>query len=276
VVAGIVGIGRQKRGKPRLYLGIAGIVLGLGLVAEISCGGVGGGGSTAPTPDFAIAVTATPNSTLVNQDIVWNGTLTALNGYSGSVTLECTSGAPGTCIIAPAMVTPTAAAAGFTVTVGSATTGTFNFQVQGTGATLTHTTPTETLTVATNATVTVTVSPGSATLYADEAGNSWPATFTEQQFTATVSNSTNQNVTWAVTGGSANGTVAGTGLYTTPAVLPNPATVTVTATSAAATSPGSAAVTVRPATGAGASQITVTATAAGGAPHGDAVTLVVQ
>ena len=243
-------------------------------MAEISCGGVGGGGSTALTPDFAIAVTATPNSTMVNQDLVWNGTLTALNGYSGSVTLGCTSGAPGTCGITPATVTPTAAAAGFTVTVGSATTGTFNFQIQGTGATLTHTTPTETLTVATNAMVTV--SPESAILYADEAGNSWPATFTQQQFTATVSNSTNQNVTWAVTGGSANGTVDGTGLYTTPAAAPNPATVTVTATSAAATSPGSAAVTVRPATVVGTSQITVTATAAGGAPQKAMVTLVVQ
>ena len=92
--------------------------------------------------------------------------------------------------------------------------------------------------------VTVTVNPGSATLFANEAGNSWPAGVTQQQFTATVNGSTDQTVTWAVTGGSANGTVDGTGLYTTPAVVPNPATVTVTATSAAATAPGSAFVNV--------------------------------
>ena len=120
VVMGIVGVGRQRRGKPRLYLGIAGICLGLGLMAEISCGGVGGGGSTPPPV------------------------------------------------------------------------------------------------------VTVTVSPGSATLFANEAGNSWPTAVTQQQFTATVNNSTNQNVTWAVTGGSANGTVDGTGLYTAPAVAAEP------------------------------------------------------
>jgi hypothetical protein len=388
---------------------------------------------TGPVPDFAIAVTATPSTTVVNQNVTWNGTLTAVNGYSGSVTLTCTAGAPGTCGIAPSTLTPTVGGAAFTVTLGSATAGAFNFTIQGTDGTLTHPTPTETLTAGTDVTwtdtgsatatvragqsasytfsavpvgggsfssavslgctnlpaltscgfspasiaagagtttvtltiattgpnaarqlmgavlrtawtggggrpyalhfftlswvvlvgivglgrkrrgkprlysgiagiclglgltliscggvaggggggpppppVTVTVSPGSATLYANEAGNSWPAGDTQKQFAATVSNSTNQNVTWAVTGGSANGTVDGTGLYTTPAVAPNPATVTVTATSAAATAPGSATVNVEPPTGLGTSQITVTATAGGGAAHGDVVTLIVQ
>jgi hypothetical protein len=123
---------------------------------------------------------------------------------------------------------------------------------------------------------TVTVSPGSATLFADEAGNSWPAGVTQRQFTATVNNSTNEDVTWAVTGGSANGTVDGTGLYTAPAVVPNPAAVTVTATSAVATSPGSARVTVEAPTGLGTWQITVTAATVGGPTHGDVVTLIVQ
>ncbi|MGD1214218.1 MAG: hypothetical protein ABR861_04445 [Terriglobales bacterium] len=398
---------------------------------------------TTPAPDFTIAVTAAPNTTVVNQNVTWNGALTAVNGYSGGVTLTCTAGAPGTCGIAPATVTPTAGGAGFTVTLGSARAGAFNFTIQGTDGTLTHATPTETLTVTApaadftwtdtgNATatveagqsasytfsatpvgagsfssavsfgcaslpaltscgfspasiaagagtttvtltiattgpnfgtqsrprvgavlrtawtagggrphasnrphiltfftlawvvggiagvgrkrrgkprlygwiagiwlglglmaliscggvaggggttpppVTVTVNPGLATLFADEAGNSWPAGVTQQKFTATVNASTNQSVTWAVTGGSANGTVDGTGLYTAPAVVPNPATVTVTATSAAATAAGSAFVTVAAPTGLGTSQITVTATAVGGAAHGDVVTLIVQ
>ena len=51
---------------------------------------------------------------------------------------------------------------------------------------------------------------------------------------------------------------------------------TVTATSAAATAPGSAFVTVAPPTVVGAWHITVTATAAGGASHGDVVTMTVQ
>src|ERR1017187_4080180 len=44
-----------------------------------------------------------------------------------------------------------------------------------------------------------------------------------QQFSAPVSTSTNQTVTWAVTGGSANGTIdPNNGLYTAPSSLPNP------------------------------------------------------
>ncbi len=176
VVLGIVGVGRKRGGKPRLYGGMAGICLGLGLMAEISCGGVAGGGGGGPPPP-----------------------------------------------------------------------------------------------------VTVTVSPGSANLFADEVGNLWPAGVTQKQFTATVNNSSNQSVTWAVTGGIANGSVDGTGLYTTPAVVPNPAVVKVTATAAAdATKSGSATVNVETPTGLGTSQITVTATAAGGAAHGDVVTLIVH
>jgi hypothetical protein len=274
MLVGIVGIGRERLGKPRLYGGMAGICLGLGLMAEISCGGVAGGGGGG-TPDFAIVVTPTPNSTLVNQNVTWEGALTASNGYSGSVALTCTAGAPATCAITPATMTPTAGGVAFAVTLGSATTGTFSFKVQGTDGTLTHATPTETLAVGTN--VTVTVSPGSANLFADEAGNSWPAGVTQKQFAATVNNSTNQSVTWAVTGGSANGTVDGTGLYTAPAVVPNPAAVKVTATAAAdTTKSGSATVNVETPTGLATSQITVTATAAAGVAHGDVVTLIVQ
>ncbi len=113
-------------------------------------------------------------------------------------------------------------------------------------------------------TATVTVNPGLATLFANEAGNSWPSGVNQQQFTATVNNASDQTVTWAVTGGNANGTVDGTGLYSAPAVVPNPATVTVTATSTSAALPGSTFVTVDAPTPVGTSQITMTATATGG------------
>jgi hypothetical protein len=126
-----------------------------------------------------------------------------------------------------------------------------------------------------SSTTPVTVNPQTGTvLFADEPGNSWPAAVirgsNQQQFTA------NQSVTWAVTGGSANGAIGGTGMYTPPAVVPNPATVTVTATPATGAVAGSAFVTVAAPTVVGPSQITVTATAAGGAALPDVVTLIVQ
>jgi len=92
-------------------------------------------------PNFKIVVTATPNSTVVNQNVTWNGTLTAVNGYSGSVTLTCTAGAPGTRGITPSTLTPTAGGAAFTVKLGSTTPGVFNFTIQGTDGTLTRDTP---------------------------------------------------------------------------------------------------------------------------------------
>jgi len=107
---------------------------------------------TGPFPDFTIAMRASPNATVVNQDVTWNGTLTAVSGYSGNVTLTCTGEVTGTCGITPLNLTPTAGGAAFTVTVGSATAGTFDLAIQGTDGTLTHATPTATLTVGTDVT----------------------------------------------------------------------------------------------------------------------------
>jgi hypothetical protein len=68
-----------------------------------------------------------------------------------------------------------------------------------------------------------------------------------QTFTlaASVTGTTNTAVTWSVSGGSGNGTITSTGVYTAPTTVPNPAKVTVTATSQAdATKSGSFTVTV--------------------------------
>ncbi len=124
---------------------------------------------------------------------------------------------------------------------------------------------------------TVTVSPRSSSIYADEPGNTWPAAETQQQFSAVVNNGNSQTVTWAVSGGAANGTIDANGLYQSPAVAPNPASVTITATSAEATSPGPATVNVQAATAVGTyPNVQISATAAGGAAHTDIVTLVVD
>jgi hypothetical protein len=79
---------------------------------------------------------------------------------------------------------------------------------------------------------------------------------TTQQMTATVLQTFNTAVTWSVAGGSANGTISSTGLYTAPATVPAPAQVTITAISQRdPTKSGSATLTIT--TAAGPSNITV-------------------
>jgi hypothetical protein len=95
-----------------------------------------------------------------------------------------------------------------------------------------------------------------------------------QQFSAMVSNSSSQTVTWAVTGGSGNGTIDSTGLYTAPATLPSPANVQVTATSTATTTPGTATVNLQTPTPTGPFPIIVTITE-GGIQHTTTFTLTV-
>src|SRR5580698_6857737 len=66
-----------------------------------------------------------------------------------------------------------------------------------------------------------------------------------QQFNATVLDTFNTAVTWAVAGGSANGTISTTGLYTAPTTVPTPAQVVIIATSLKdSTKTGTATVTI--------------------------------
>ncbi len=104
----------------------------------------------APVPDFAVAVTANPAAVLAPQTVIWNGTLTAINGYNKTVTLSCTTGKPGTCTFTPASLVPTSGGAAFTVTVGNATAGVFDFTIQGTDGTVTRASTIKTLTVNTD------------------------------------------------------------------------------------------------------------------------------
>jgi len=124
--------------------------------------------------------------------------------------------------------------------------------------------------------ISVSVTPNATVnLYANETGNKWAANLTQQKFSATVNNDTNQTVTWAVTGGSANGSIDATGLYTAPATVPSPALVTVTATSPDATQPGTGQINIKTPTKLGMYTVMVTA-AEGGTSHSQPVTLTVQ
>jgi hypothetical protein len=118
------------------------------------------------TPDYALAISNSPQTTTVLGQAVFNGTLTAANSFNSPVTLSCGTGKPSTCTIAPNPVTPTGT---FTVTTANATPGVFNFNVSGTGGGITHAMPVA-LTV--NADYHITTTTASATV---TAGN--PATY---------------------------------------------------------------------------------------------------
>jgi uncharacterized protein (DUF1800 family) len=83
--------------------------------------------------------------------------------------------------------------------------------------------------VVNNTNINVQVIPATATIRASG----------QQPFSATVTGNSNQSVTWSVNGVAggavATGTITADGIYTAPAVLPNPNTITIAATSAADT-----------------------------------------
>ena len=259
-IAGLLLIGIGKRKVPR-GVGLAlfsAAIIALALLA--ACGGLGGGAGGS-----GVIVTVNPSRISVPLGSQQQFSATVINGSSQTVTWAVTGGsANGSIDLNTGLYTaPGIMPSSATVTV----TATSALATSPGSATITLTGPV----------VSVTVNPASATLFANEPGNDWPTTATQQQFSATVINGTSQNVTWGVTGGIVNGTVDSTGLYTAPANVPNPAAVNVTAISPQATSPGSATVTIQKPTAVGIyPAIHVTATAAGGPPHTDQVSLTVD
>ena len=89
--------------------------------------------SLSVTLDYSVAISNSPLSAYENAFAIFSGTLTSLNGYNSPVNLSCGNGAPPTCTIAPAVVTPTAAGAPFTVTVSSNQCGQYSFNINAVG-----------------------------------------------------------------------------------------------------------------------------------------------
>jgi hypothetical protein len=85
------------------------------------------------TKDYSLAI-ANPNLTAIeNSTVEYQGTLTSLNGYSNAVNLSCGPGAPPTCSVAPASLTPTADGSPFTAIVGSNQCGQYTFSIVARG-----------------------------------------------------------------------------------------------------------------------------------------------
>jgi hypothetical protein len=256
---GMVLVGVQTKRLSRKVRLATVLALGMLLALWAACGGVAGGGSPPPPLPGSITISPSNPSVMVGA----NQNFTANNG-AGTVTWTVNEGGGGAIVSTGAnTATYTAPASGttpasFTITASDATkSGHTTVSIPAVG---------------------VSVSPSTlVSLYANEAGNAWPVSATQQQFTATVQNATDQNITWAVTGGNANGTIDTSGLYTAPAIVPNPANVTVTATAQADPSkPGTGTISLLTPTILGTfPNITVNATE-GGVSHSQTVTLTVQ
>jgi len=85
------------------------------------------------TQDYSLAISNPSLTALETTTAMFNATLTSLNGYDSPVNVSCGPEAPPTCTAAPAIVTPTAGGAPFTVTVSSPQCGQYNFSILAKG-----------------------------------------------------------------------------------------------------------------------------------------------
>ena len=131
--------------------------------SQVTINASAAGGPTR-TQTLTLVVSATSDYTLVianpsltvrgNSSAVFNGTLTAVNGYSSAVSLSCGNNPPPSCLISPTSVTPTTSGAPFNVTASSGVAGSYGFNVNGVGG--------DPGAVAHSASVTLTVLPSQA------------------------------------------------------------------------------------------------------------------
>jgi len=112
--------------------------------SQITISATAAGGPT-KTQSMTLVVSAAQNYTLaianpslttqVNTSAVFNGTLTAVNGYGSAVALSCGgTQIPPNCVASPSSITPTNAGASFTVTASGSTAKSYTFQVNGVGS----------------------------------------------------------------------------------------------------------------------------------------------
>ena len=91
------------------------------------------------TPDFQLAVANTPLRVFAGQTGTFNATMTALNGYTNSVTLSCVAGStapPNVCAPSPVTMTPVSKTP-FTIST-SGPAGDYNFNIQSVGSDTNH------------------------------------------------------------------------------------------------------------------------------------------
>jgi hypothetical protein len=86
------------------------------------------------TPDYTLSISNSPQTVQTNTTAVFNGTLTAINGYSSAVALSCEGQAPPNCAVTPASGTPIASGAAFTVNASSGIAQSYSFTINAVGS----------------------------------------------------------------------------------------------------------------------------------------------
>lgn len=185
------------------------------------------------TPDFQFSISNSTQTVFAGQTATFNGTMTALNGYTNSVTLSCVAGAtapPSTCTALPVSLTPVSKTP-FTLTAGGSP-GDYSFKLQGRGSDVNHIT--HTVPVVLHLVSYGLTPPSPASVTVNRGSTSSPVTF---QITA--AGSFNQSVSVSCTS-----TIPNSACNLSPASLVTPtSTIPVNMTAAvsvpAGTSPGS-------------------------------------
>ena len=80
-------------------------------------------------PDFAMTISNPSLSGAANTSAMFDGILTAFNGYSGVVMLSCGAGAPSICAATPSALIPSSGGATFNLIASASTVQTYNFNV---------------------------------------------------------------------------------------------------------------------------------------------------
>jgi hypothetical protein len=83
--------------------------------------------------DYTLVISNPSQSATAGSSATFDGVLTAFNGYTSSVNLSCSGGAPPTCTLSSSNVTPTPAGAAFTVSASSNLAQNYNFSIAGLG-----------------------------------------------------------------------------------------------------------------------------------------------
>ncbi len=191
------------------------------------------------TPGFQIAVSNSPRTIYPTQQAKFNGTVTAIGGYTNSVALSCTAGTtppPAICTPSPANVTPTPSGVAFQVTASDVV-GDYIFNIHGIGSDSNHITQDQS--VALHVVDFGLGAPNPSSVTANRPNNSNPATFD-----VTAYGSFNQTVQLSCAGLPSGGSCN----FSSNPVAPtagNPVTVTLIVGTGASTPAGNYSITIK-------------------------------